>query len=155
MSRNERIAVREAYFETITGKELFEFMCGDLIGYGIHRVVFEFKPDPTCVIKFENNPGRFANVREWEMWRDLQMTPMKKWLAPCISISENGIWMVQKRTKPIPEKYKLPGKVPRWMTDIKAQNFGLYKGQLVCHDYANHLCVNHAISTAMKKAEWF
>lgn len=154
MSR-ERTAVREAYFETLTGKELFEFICGDLLGWGIHRTVFVYKPDPTCVIKFQNAPG-FQNAKEWELWNDVKHEPfIHRWLAPCVSISENGIWLVQKRTKPLPENYKLPERVPRFMTDLKRQNFGIFERCLVTHDYANHLCVNYALSKATKKADWF
>ncbi|HEV7282313.1 MAG TPA: hypothetical protein VGN57_19075 [Pirellulaceae bacterium] len=153
---NQRISVREAYFETIPGKELFEFVCGDLLGFGIHRIVFAYRPDPTCVIKYQNQPGFFDNVREWDLWNSVKHEPyVHRWLAPCVSISENGIWLVQKRTKPLPDHYKLPDRVPRFMTDLKRQNFGIFEKCLVAHDYANNLCVNHALSKATKKADWF
>lgn len=150
-----KLRIREQMFETMAGKELFEFTCGELLGYGIHRAVFVYNPDPTCVIKYQYVPS-FQNVREWDLWNDLEHNDeIRKWLAPCVRISENGIWLVQKRTKLVPKGYKMPERVPRFMTDIKQANFGIYKGRLVSHDYANHLCVNYAISKAMKKAEWF
>lgn len=151
---NDKTHVRDSLTSTIAGKEFFEFVCGDLLGCGIHRVVFEYKPDPTCVIKYQYQPG-FENMKEWELWDGLQLTPISDWLAPCVSISENGIWMVQKRTKPLPDNYKYPDRVPRFMTDLKRANFGIYKGRLVSHDYANHLCINYAITKATKKADWF
>lgn len=151
----DRQKIREALFETFTGKELFEFVCGEIVGYGIHRVVFDYRPDPTCVIKYQNIPG-FQNAKEWELWSGLfGNDAIREWLAPCVSISENGIWLVQKKTKPVADAGRFPKEVPRFMTDLKYANFGMYQGRVVSHDYANHLCINYAISRKMKKAVWF
>lgn len=43
----------EGPFADTVEKDFFAFMCGDLIGSGAHRDVYEFAPDPRFVLKFE------------------------------------------------------------------------------------------------------
>jgi len=150
---DERIALREEYFESMIGKELFNFVCGDYLGEGIQRTVFEYNPDPSCVVKIQANCG-FQNVKEWELWRSIQFHDNAKWLAPCVEISSNGLLLIQKKTKEIPDNFKMPKSMPRFLTDTKYENWGIFKGRLVCHDYGLTLCENYAMDKRKKKAEW-
>lgn len=136
-------------------KDLFQSICGEFLGEGIERVVFEYKPDPTCVIKMQKEEWFHQNITEWELWNDVEHNEnTAKWLAPCIEISPSGFWLVQKRTKCIPKNFKFPDRIPQFLTDLSKENFGMYKGHLVAHDYARNLCCNYALSNKMRKANW-
>lgn len=125
---------------------------GPLLGEGISRRVYVNKNDPTTVIKFENKPGSFQNINEWETWRYLQWHPVAKlWLAPCLRISSCGTMLIQKRAKPLSDDYKLPDKVPRFITDCKRQNFGLIGKRFVAVDYGYTL---NNYETKLRKQTW-
>ena len=146
---------REKFFESMISKDLFQFICGDFIGEGIERVVFEYKIDPSCVIKMQKEEGMYQNITEWDLWSDVQFCEdTLKWLAPCLQISPCGLWLIQKKTKPVPKNFEYPKKIPQFLTDLSKSNFGMYKGQLVSHDYARNLCSNHAMTNKMRIAKW-
>jgi hypothetical protein len=151
----ERTWIKRDYFESFVGKELFDLTCGNVLGEGIGRLVLEYLPDPTCVVKLQLYKG-FQNVQEWELWKDLcDYEPSARFLAPCVSISQCGQWLLQKRTDPIPRGHEMPKTLPRFLTDISYKNFGLYQGRVVCHDYALHLCCNYARDKMRRKVDWF
>ena len=72
---------------------------------------------------------------------------------PCIAISDDGIVLVQKKTTEATKK-QYPKKIPNFFTDTKYQNFGIYKGHLVCHDYGD-LLIEKGLTKRMKNAEWW
>lgn len=120
--------------------EGFEVLKGDLLGEGCFRQVYQNKLNPKQVIKVEDNNGNqrqlFCNIIEWVTWNAYKDCPkIAKWLAPCVSISGNGRVLVQRKVDPIPDNYKLPKKLPAFLTDLKTENFGLIDNQLVCVDY--------------------
>jgi len=121
---------------------------GELLGQGEFRCVYEFRPDPSLVIKFEpSNSGRFCNIDEWNLWEEAvnQGPKFAKWLAPVVQISSCGSVMLQKRTKPITAtKFS----VPSFLADTKRENFGLFEDRIVCHDYANTNIYNEVFATA-------
>ena len=48
--------VKDLYFSDNRFSEgLFEIICGDLVGMGTFRKVFDFRWDPTMVVKFETD----------------------------------------------------------------------------------------------------
>ena len=117
-------------------EEAFNLLCGELLGEGAFRKVFACTIDPALVVKVETRTGSFHNVQEWRTWDECQF--WKKgaaWLAPCVSISPYGTVLLQKRVEPL-RKAELPEKMPAFMRDVKAENFGLYEGRVVCSDYA-------------------
>lgn len=144
---------RESFPNTISS-DLFKLVIGKEIGFGHSRKVFEYLPDPNMVIKCEDSGDAFANVLEFKLWQDLQYNKhAKKWVAPCYTLSANGIWLLQARTDPPPRSFKWPKQVPAWLTDCKKENFGLLKGKLVCHDYALHkLC---DVGARMRKSDFW
>lgn len=138
-----------------SSSDLFHLFCGEKLGEGIYREVFQHALDETRVIKLDNRKN-WSNVHEFSMWVDLQHTELGKWMAPVYWMSPSGIWLIQAKTTPIPDN-KLPKQVPAVFTDLKSSNWGMYKGRPVCHDYANNLAYSLAAGSGkrMKTANWF
>lgn len=143
-------------FETLfTGamkNDLMETTCGDRIGRGQYRLVYECNLDPSCVVKVEPIGTEFCNTAEWRIWDIVKDTKHAKWFAPCVYISPNGIILIQKKTTPY--KSKPPNKIPNFFADIKGSNFGVYKGHLAFHDYANNFMTEKGLSKRMQTTEW-
>lgn len=117
------------------------------IGCGMTRSVFPITTMPGYVAKIEENPkDHFQNVIEWETWNRMKGTSVEKWFAPCHSISADGRILIMARTKR-PES--LPKRVPAFFTDLKAENWGVYKNRLVCHDYAKTKLMESGTTTSM------
>jgi hypothetical protein len=135
-------------------EDLFNLFCGNLLGQGIHRSVFECKLRDDLVVKVEKqDPLRnFSNIFEMQLWDDNQYCKeIAKWLAPCEFLSPDGRVLLQKKCSPVPYDYKLPLNMPTFLTDLKRENFGILNGNLVCVDYAIYLAdLNHK----PKKADW-
>lgn len=141
------------YFHSISDlikNELLSLFLGKEIGGGMSRRVFEIKRDETKIIKIENTMGHFQNVIEWQTWEALKNTPHAKWLAPCYEISPCGTVLIMAKTSPL--NLGRPQKLPSWITDHKAENFGYLNKKIVCHDYGTNLLLNHA-SKAMRRWE--
>jgi len=123
------------WFTADEASELWKLMIGAYIGEGQFRRVFTLQNNDDLVIKVEQGRGEFHNIQEWRNWLEVQNTPLAKWFAPCVAISENGRFLLQKRTVPVSIR-ELPKKVPACLTDRKTSNFGLLDKKVVCHDYA-------------------
>lgn len=150
---NKEIMKRTSLECPVVGHELFNFLCGDMIGYGVSRAVFEYRRDPTCVIKIERE-DYCANAKEMEYWRHVEHTEAGKWFAPCVELSYHGKILIQKKATELPwEKY--PKKLPEFLTDTKYQNYGMYKGKFVCFDYATCLLPSYGISKKLRAVEWW
>lgn len=145
--------------------EAFNLLCGEQIGRGMSRTVYECALLPDYVVKVEADPYRFQNVMEWETWQLVQWTPASRWFAECRWISPNGRVLIMERTRP-PGPGDLPEKVPMWATDLKTSNWGMAKAKnrdgtvadrewLVCHDYGTSLALQEGtVTKRLKKAEW-
>ncbi len=134
------------------------FFCGDYIGSGTTRSVYNFKYDSNWVIKIENGNAEGDNWAEHRIWESIKYTTdgTKEWFAECGKISTNGKIMLQRKTKPLVSKYsKIPDKIPVWFTDLKLDNFGWIGNQVVCHDYSFSLEIFGAIATRSKKMQKF
>lgn len=138
-------------------EDAFNLLCGELLGSGIHRKVFECRIRPDLVVKVEDNSPKyawraFANVHEMTFWEDHTMfEPVRRWLAPCEWMSQDGLILLQKRVSPLPRDYDLPKQMPTFLTDLKPANYGLYEGRLVCVDYSTTV---PNPSVRLKKADW-
>lgn len=146
-------------FPTTAAWDLWQFVAGEKLGEGIGREVYEFSGDKSMVIKVESSG--FQNIKEWEIWNEMKhwkgkLAEPPKWLAPCISISTCGIYLVQERTYSIP-KEEYPEKVPAFLLDRKYGNFGVImkdgKRQFVCHDYGMQSLCN-GVKMNLVNAEW-
>lgn len=119
-------------------EEAFNLLCGDKIGEGLCRTVFECKIDPTIVVKVEKEPKyMWQNIAEYRHWDESQFWKAgARWLAPCVSISFYGSVLLQRRVEPLRQR-DLPKKLPAFLNrDIKPSHFGWYQGRIVCCDYA-------------------
>jgi hypothetical protein len=146
---------RKNFFKDTIAREFFNAMAGPLIGKGI-REVYAHKQRPDLVIKIDGWENCLSqNVAEWLMWNELQHTEAGKWLAPCVSLSSFGSVLIQKRTTPI-QHGKYPEKVPTFLCDFKYQNFGMYKGRFVCHDYGlSRATTLGASANKLAKVDWW
>lgn len=132
-----------------------DMLCGNLIGEGCSRVVYECDYDKSCVVKIHKKVDRLPsdNILEWELWEMVKgMTnDVPKWFAPCVRISENGRILIQKKTTPLTDKqWNELKEIPTYLSDIKRSNFGMYKGYVCMHDYAFTL-YRLGISSKMRK----
>lgn len=133
-------------------EDFIAMICGEHIGGGQYRAVYEHKLDPELVVKIEAE-GTFCNVEEWRIWSEVRSIPQAaRWFAPCEAISPGGTILIQRRTTPVQLK-RLPERIPYFFTDLKVGNWGRIGRRVVCHDYACHLLPINA--GRMKKAEWW
>lgn len=123
--------------------DFYHLMVGEKLGYGISRSVYAVNQNPGWVFKFETATRTFQNIMEWEIWQAIKDHPeTAKWLAPCHFISDNGMVLIQSRTRKI-EFYEMPTEVPAFVTDMQEKNWGLIDGKPVLHDYGyTHLLWN-------------
>lgn len=131
-------------------------MLGNKLGSGIHRDVYASRLSRDHVIKVEPNVGSFANVMEWEIWRMVEHHENAKWFAPVFGIDPFGTVLIQARTKRVtPSQFEKVKELPAFFWDVKPENFGWYKGRIVCHDYAiTSLIATGVCSKKMKKNAW-
>lgn len=135
-------------------EEAFNVLCGNLIGSGMSRQVFECKLIEDAVVKVESRPW-FQNIMENEVWYRIQDTKWARWFAPVRVLSPYGRLLVMDRTMPVSTK-ELPARIPKFFTDTKRQNWGrLPNGRIVCHDYGSNLLMEEGMSDMLKKAEWY
>lgn len=136
-------------------EDLQSLLLGKYLGLGIHRKVAVYKPDPSLVVKIAQECPNI-NVLEYEVWSMLQYADIGKWFAPCVRISDCGIFLLQKRveTRPCAEYPKM---VPSFFGDLKHANYGWLDGRFVCCDYAGFISTSasHKWSGRMKKADWW
>ena len=130
--------------------EMFRLICGKELGEGSSRKVFEHAHNRKLVIKTESNVKSFCNIVEWETWLFAKQTKLKKWFAPCVDISPCGGVLLQKKIVPV-DISRLPLEVPECFSDLKVENWGLYKGNIVCCDYGQMVL---SIPHKLVKANW-
>lgn len=72
----------------------------------------------------------------WAQIEDLcgDLAWVKEWFAPVKWISPNGRVLIMKKTVEKPNK-KRPERVPKFLWDVKWDNFGWIGNKFVCHDY--------------------
>jgi hypothetical protein len=140
----------------ISAREFADLILGDQIGLGMSRNVYNHKQNPDLVIKHEVGQG-FQNAIEWRVWESVEHTPMAKWFAPCVSISPNGVFLIQKKVKTLPilNKDKYPKEIPAFFSDTKYTNFGMLGKNFVCFDYGTFNLVRNCFTKKMQKAKWW
>lgn len=138
--------------------DLLTLVLGKKLGNGISRQAYVCKTAPNMVVKVETGVELFQNVREWLVWESVRHNKsIARWLAPVHYISDCGRWMYQSRTRPmkIDQLRKRVPKAPKFLTDLKTENWGEYKGRVVCHDYGTALTAEYGITSALRKAHWW
>lgn len=136
-----------------TYRDAFNMLCGERIGEGAFRTVYECRIRDDLVVKVEASESRhFSNVMESKFHADHQFNDrVARWLAPIEYLSLDGRILLQKRVRPVGHGDVLPTHLPAFLTDIKRENFGWLNGELVCIDYA--MTIPNP-SVRMRKAEW-
>lgn len=100
-------------------KEFMRLICDQHLGAGSTRDVWGCSWLPGVAFKFEPDEGDFANIAEWEFWKETEDQPwQRRWLAPCLAISPCGGVLAMKRCDVI-DIDMLPKEVPVWVTDTK------------------------------------
>lgn len=131
-------------------------LIGEEIGSGVYRTTYVYNLDHSYVIKAEPLNTQ-CNVVEYLLWQEIKelsgsLEWVKDWFAPVKWISPNGRLLVMKRTKQIKSRKK-PDKVPKFLWDVKEDNFGWIDGKYVCHDYGQfYNFINYP--KGMKSIEW-
>lgn len=135
--------------------EFIDLCLGNLIDNGSTRYVYECRLNKDYVIKVENSTELVVkqNIVEWGFWNiNINNTDVTRWLAPLVDISPCGTFLIQRRCKALPDDYILPEYVPKFLTDVKRDNFGLFDGTLVCMDYGLQKPV---IDTKLTRVHWY
>jgi len=134
-------------------KDSFNLLCGEKLGSGIHRDVFDCTLRPDLVVKVEKSDFRyFANVLEMRFWCDNKHAKnISKWLAPCEYLSPDGRILLQRKAQSIVSESQLPKQLPAFLTDLKMSNFGIIDSRVVCLDYALNVTT---ASARMRRADW-
>jgi hypothetical protein len=139
--------------------ELWRLVCGDVLGQGVARTVYEHRLDPCLVVKVEEGVESFQNVAEWQAWQEVQHTEFARWFAPCVAISPCGGVLVQRRTT---RAAVHPERIPNFLSDTKLGNFGILRprdgeeaGRFVCHDYGLTRLMTVGLTRRMVKANWW
>jgi len=152
--RERNAAMDLALHDRIIGTEFFNFTCGDLLGYGISRYVFEYKRDKRWVVKIDLSCYS-ANSLEWQIWSDVEKIPqLSKWFAPCGDMTRACSVMLQRRCKIKLPHDKYPNKVPDFFSDLKYDNWGMFNGKMVCLDYASTSLVQLRKDYKLVPAKW-
>lgn len=141
--------------EYLTLRDAFDLMCGEQIGRGQYRTVYECKLNPRYVIKCEsvwdNEHRKFHNAAEWKFYQDYcHFKDIVRWLAPVQLISRDARILIMERAEPAPMS-RLPEKLPDFLTDTKPENYGMINNKIVCIDYA--ITVKN-VETRLRKAKW-
>lgn len=133
-------------------REMARLMQGRLIGEGCYRKVYLNLLDPKTVIKVEEGSRSFCNVKEWEIWQQLEEHVSHKFLAKCHAISPCGSVMIQERLSPI-ALHDMPKRIPSFLkSDLKTENWGWSTGKHpACYDYANARLMDHV---RLVKVKW-
>ena len=134
-------------------QSLKDILIGGKIGSGCYRDVYQCKLDYSLIVKVEKSGGEFHNIKEWNIWEEVKYSPLKKWFAPCISISDDGTILIQKKIE-LGRKKDYPKKVPSFFTDIQTHNFGFIGKQLVCCDYGSTIITRNFNDKNLKIADW-
>lgn len=138
--------------------DAFNLFCGEKIGSGVYRDVYECRVNPDLVVKVEIVPEggwrTFSNVAEMKFWNEYSHSKsIARWLAPCEYLSPDGYILLQRRCEPVTraDLKRLPTRLPEFLEDIKLENFGWLNGKLVCVDYAINTL---EAMTKLKKVTW-
>ena len=130
--------------------DMRSLICGEKIGSGAFREVFEHAYNPRWVVKVQiEDPAKgawFHNAAEWEVWHEIKETPYAKWFAPCHHISAFGLVLIQSKCEPI-KKTEFPKLLPDFFGDVGLRNWGMLKGKPVCIDYG----FNRLAKVALRK----
>lgn len=141
--------------DRIVGTEFFNLVCGNLLGEGTSRFVFEYKIDKRYVVKIDCS-NVSANNLEWQIWHEIAyVEKMKRWFAPIGTMTTCGRVMLQRRCKTGIPYDEYPKKIPDFFTDLKYENWGMLDGKMVCFDYASTKLLDFKFDYKLVPAKWW
>ena len=136
--------------------DLVSSICGEEIGRGCFRSVYDYNLDNKYIVKLEPKNTN-CNTVEWMIWEEVkglngELAWVKDWFAPVKWISPNGRVLIMRKTK---EESNLdqPIKAPKFLWDAKPDNFGWIGGNYVCHDYGQFYNMIH-YPKGMRNIKW-
>lgn len=147
-------ALVEILDDKIITRELANFFLGDYIGCGISRYVFNFAHNSKYVVKVDASDLN-ANVLENDIWDRVKNDPkLNSWFAPVVSLSRCGRIMLQQKCKTGVSDNLYPKFVPEFFQDKKYENWGMYRGKIVCFDYPSVKMFNPTRFKLVKSNFW-
>ncbi len=123
---------------------------GEKIGQGSNRTVYENLDDCTTVIKVQRpktvkKNWILHNKIEWTRWNQYRNTIYEKLLCPCVCISDDGVYLVQRYAEVLaPGKHlkrsraqwiELPNELRIYPDSRWYKNWGRLEGRYVLIDY--------------------
>ena len=116
--------------------------CGNYLGEGFRRIIYEHKDNPKLVIKFLKDPKDRHNFYEFDNWLRLGDTERGLWLAPCYELTPDFRFLTQMKVEVTDE---IPSNIPEWIKvqrdyefgGNKSRHWGRYQGRLVLIDYGD------------------
>lgn len=108
-----------------------------LVGAGWERAVFRHKKDKKLVIKVTHRHlSNEGNKMEWAIWNNAP-DHIKKWLVPCVSIHDDGAYLVCARGKEV-DKAPVNNPFSAIFHDMMMpENWVNINGKTLLADYAN------------------
>lgn len=131
----------------------YNHLLGNILGIGGVRKVFENKEDPTTVIKVlktkkEKRKVLTSNEIEWNLWNKYKGSEFEQFLCPCVAISDDKIFLVQKKARMISpgKNYKrsraiwkqLPAEIRNLPDSRWYKNWGILEDRYVIVDYGRN-----------------
>lgn len=121
---------------------------GKYIGSGKCRKVYHHPTLKDAVIKVakkDKSGGlNHQNKSEWEVWNLIKDTKYKKYFCPCIEMTEDGKYLIQKKAKKTSSTVNLPKELKCKNGDIDgSKNIGLYNKKTVLVDYGHSKFIKH------------
>lgn len=121
------------------------FQLGQYVGRGCFREVYASALWPSSrVVKVAYRDDNDFNRKEWAIWQ-LASNTARRFLAPCYAISDDGKYLLMRRTQPPTPKDVWYFRVPDALNeDLHRGNMGKLMGRLVIHDYGGRSNMNEA-----------
>jgi hypothetical protein len=131
--------------------------CGDIIGSGVYRKVYEFLPNNKFIVKVQPAPA-FQNQLEYMIWREIKGNYWyNRWFAQVLWMNEKGTILVMRKARPVRNQnhptYKSM-KIPHFFSDIHSGNYGWIGKRFVCFDYGNTPITKGWNLLRMRKLKW-
>ncbi len=115
-----------------TPNKIYESNKGEKIGSGVIRDVYEYGKG--YVLKFDKYSGS-ENFYEYQNYQIAKERGWDEWLAPCVSISDDHKYLIQKRGMKV---MSVPEDLPEWIKKIDdkaARQWVRINGRAVLCDY--------------------
>lgn len=136
-------------------EHLASLFLGELIGEGVARRVYAYRPDPAnFVVKVQTRGSYeehdYQNIAEWSLWC-MASPDLANWLAPCVALGADGGALLQHRCEPCPT-HLIPKRVPKVLGDLHRANFGVLAGKVVVTDYGRNLSLRMSANAKVMRA---